>query len=83
MDAHFVSLLRPFLPYGRDQEITAQSRLRDLGLTSMHEIELLFALEDAYEVQVPDEMLTDGTFETGGRLWGVVSELRAKTGGRT
>jgi len=83
MDADFVSLLRPFLPYGRDEEITEQSRLRDLGLTSMQEIELLFAVEDAYGVQVPDEMLSDRIFETSGRLWCLISELRAETGDPT
>jgi acyl carrier protein len=76
-------LLKPFLPYMTEQAITEQSRLRDLGLTSMKEIELLFAVEDAYGVQVPDEKLTDGTFETSGQLWNVISELRAETGGPT
>ena len=83
MDAHFVSLLKPYLPYACDQEITEESRLRDLGLTSMKEIELLFAVEDAYCVEVPDEKLTDGTFETSGQLWNVITELRARIGERT
>jgi acyl carrier protein len=80
MDPNFVSLLKPFLPYMSDQEITEHSRLRDLGLTSMREIELLFAVEDAYGVQVPDEKLTDGTFETSGQLWAVINDLRTQTG---
>jgi acyl carrier protein len=46
----------------------------------MREIELLFAVEDAYGVQVPDEKLTDGTFETSGQLWAVINDLRTQTG---
>lgn len=77
MDAQFVTLLRPFLKYAGDQEITPDSRLRDLGLDSMRAIELLFALEDAYDVVVPDEKLVEDTFETCGSLWTMIQELRA------
>jgi len=77
VDAQFVTLLRPFLKYAGDQEITPDSRLRDLGLDSMRAIELLFALEDAYDVVVPDEKLVEDTFETCGSLWTMIQELRA------
>ena len=76
MDAQFVTLLRPFLKYAGDQEITPDSRLRDLGLDSMRAIELLFALEDAYDVVVPDEKLVEDTFETCDSLWTMIEELR-------
>jgi acyl carrier protein len=76
VDAQFVTLLRPFLKYAGDQEITPDSRLRDLGLDSMRAIELLFALEDAYDVVVPDEKLVEDTFETCDSLWTMIEELR-------
>jgi len=76
VDAQFVTLLRPFLKYAGDQEITPDSRLRDLGLDSMRAIELLFALEDAYDVVVPDEKLVEDTFETCESLWTMIEELR-------
>jgi acyl carrier protein len=75
MDPSFVSLLRPFLKNAGDQEINAESRLRDLGLDSMQAIELLFAIEDGYGVTMPDDKLVDATFETGGGLWTEVSRL--------
>lgn len=81
MDAKFVSVLRPFLKYVGDEEIAERSQLRDLGLDSMSAIELLFALEDIYGVSVPDDMLTDKTFETGGSLWSMVEDLRTASGG--
>jgi acyl carrier protein len=76
VDAQFVTLLRPFLKYAGDKEITPDSRLRDLGLDSMRAIELLFALEDAYDVVVPDEKLVEETFETCDSLWTMIQELR-------
>jgi acyl carrier protein len=76
MDSGFAATLRPFLKYAGDQEITAESRLRDLGLDSMQAIELLFAIEDGYGVTLPDEKLVDATFETAGRLWSEVAAIR-------
>ena len=75
MDPGFATVLRPFLKYAGDQEITAESRLRDLGLDSMQAIELLFAIEDGYGVTLPDDKLVDATFETAGGLWTEVNEL--------
>jgi acyl carrier protein len=76
MDPDFVTMLRPFLKYAGDQEFTTDSRLRDLGLDSMQAIELLFAIEDCYGVTLPDDKLVDATFETAGRLWAEVIQLR-------
>ena len=73
-------MLRPFLRYEGGQPITPDARLRDLGLDSMQEIELLFAIEDTYGVVLPDEMLTDTTFSTVGRLWAAIEELSARQG---
>jgi acyl carrier protein len=77
VDAEFVALLRPFLKFAGDQELTPASRLRDLGLDSMRAIELLFALEDRYGVMVPDEKLVEENFETCGSLWTMIEELRS------
>lgn len=75
LDPDFVSLLRPFLRFAGEEPITADSRLRELGLDSMRAIELLFALEDGFGVSLPDEALSEATFATAGSLWGVVAEL--------
>lgn len=75
MDETFTAMLRPFLKFAGDQEIRRDSRLRDLGLDSMQAIELLFAIEDTFDVCLPDDRLNDATFETAGALWQVVEEL--------
>ncbi|HEU5471328.1 MAG TPA: acyl carrier protein [Actinophytocola sp.] len=76
MTPDFAVMLRPFLKYAGDTEITADSRLRDLGLDSMQAIELLFAIEDGYGVSLPDDKLVDDTFATAGGLWAEVARLR-------
>jgi acyl carrier protein len=79
VDTNFLTLLTPFLRYTGSHGITAESSLRDLGLDSMHAVELLFALEDAYDVVFPDELLTDTTFETAGSLWTAIESLLLST----
>ncbi|GAA3486963.1 acyl carrier protein [Streptomyces cremeus] len=69
MDARFVELLTPFLKFLGAHEIGADSSLRDLGLDSMQAIELLFAVEDTFEVTLPDDDMNDATFATAGSLW--------------
>ncbi|GIJ80004.1 acyl carrier protein [Micromonospora phaseoli] len=83
MNNEFTEMLRPFLKFAGNGEISEESRLRDLGLDSMREIELLFAIEDTFGVAVPDDKLVDSTFATAGGLWDVVEELRAPVGGGT
>lgn len=83
MDTDFPSTLRPFLKYVGSAPITAESSLRDLGLDSMQAIELLFAVEDAYQVSLPDEVLDDATFATAGSLWAVVEALLPGRAGGT
>jgi acyl carrier protein len=73
MDPRFTDLLAPFLKFLGDQEITAETELREQGLDSMQAIELLFAIEDTFAVVLPDEYMNDTTFATAGNLWSVIS----------
>jgi acyl carrier protein len=76
----FLEVLRPFLKYAAGRPVLPGDSLRDLGLDSMREIELLFAIEDTYGITLPDELLTDTTFATAGKLWSVIAELGARQG---
>lgn len=76
MDQTFINVLRAHLPRAGDGPLEPETSLRDLGLDSMRSIELLFAVEDAYAIVVPDDRLTDDTFTTAGLLWTVVTEAR-------
>ncbi|MEW1762003.1 acyl carrier protein [Streptomyces cyaneofuscatus] len=73
MDTRFTELLTPFLKFLGDREIAPDAPLRELGLDSMQAIELLFAIEDAFGVTLPDDDLNDETFATARNLWAVVS----------
>lgn len=77
MDERFTSLVSRYLRFPPvDGRLDPGSRLRDLGLDSMHAIQLLFAIEDDYGLTVPDELLSDQTFETAGSLWRAISGIR-------
>ncbi|WEH37231.1 acyl carrier protein [Streptomyces sp. AM 4-1-1] len=65
----FTGTLRPFLKFQGDEPLTPGSNLRTLGLDSMQAIELLFAIEDTFEVTLPEEAMNDTTFATAGNLW--------------
>lgn len=75
MNEQFTTMIVPFLKYLDGQTLEEDSNLRELGLDSMHEIELLFAVEDTFGIQIPDELLVDSTFETAGALWSVIEKL--------
>jgi len=79
MDPNFPDVVRPFLKFHAGGPLTADARLFDLGLDSMQAVELLFAIEDAYGIEIPEDMLRDATFETLGSLWSAVAETAANT----
>jgi acyl carrier protein len=76
MDINFLMILQKHLPYAAPGRVDDGTRLRDAGLNSMQAIELLFELEDAFGVMLPDEKLTDATFDTAGSLWQAIDDLR-------
>ncbi|MGW3953926.1 acyl carrier protein [Streptomyces sp. NPDC004752] len=73
MDERFTAVLLPFLKFHTEGALDAESDLRGLGLDSMQAIDLLFAIEDAYGISLPDEAMNDTTFATAGNLWKEVS----------
>ncbi|MGH8792443.1 MAG: acyl carrier protein [Stackebrandtia sp.] len=77
MDTTFTTMLKPFLKFLDGQELTPDSNLPELGLDSMQAVELLFAVEDEFGIELPDDKLTDSTFETAGSLWGAIEQVRA------
>ena len=63
------AVLRPhlrFLP--KNQPIPVNEGLGKLGLDSMAAINLLFDMEQAFDIKIPDELLTSETFETAAAL---------------
>ncbi|PRY01753.1 phosphopantetheine-binding protein [Allonocardiopsis opalescens] len=79
-DERFEGILRPYLPFlSPDEPLAADAGLRELGLDSLAMVELLAALESAYDVKFTDDALTLETFETPGVLWGTLSGVLARS----
>ena len=68
-DEEFERVLRPFLPSLGERALSADADLAALGLDSLRSIQLLFAVEDAFGVSLPDEMLGPALFATPETLW--------------
>ena len=63
------TVLRPHLRFlDRQQPIPRNEDLGKLGLDSMAAINLLLDLEQAFNIKIPDSLLTAETFETAASL---------------
>lgn len=65
----FEKVLRANLPVVPARELEPGDRLADFGLDSLLLLQLVVQLEDAFTVDLPDEVLTATTFETVDSLW--------------
>ena len=57
-------------------EIGADRDLRDVGLTSVGSVNLMLALEAAYDLAIPDEELTPANFRTIATIKSMVRRLK-------
>ncbi len=56
--------------------IPAEADLYEAGMTSHASVNVMLGLEDAFDIEFPDRMLTRGAFESIAAIAGAVSELR-------
>jgi acyl carrier protein len=74
----FQGMLRRHLKYlDAGAELDLDAELKPLGLDSMASLDLLFDIEDTFEVTLPDEYLTEQTFATGRSLKDAVEKAAA------
>jgi acyl carrier protein len=64
------------LPVPADS-ITFTSDLYEAGLTSLTTVHLMLALEDAFEVEFPDRLLSRKTFDSVQSIAEAIEEMRA------
>ena len=77
-DNQFEALLRQHLPFlEADQQISADLKLREYGLDSLGVVDLLLAVESAYDVSLRDDVLNAETFATPEILWSTITGLQA------
>jgi acyl carrier protein len=78
----FQNILRSHLPYADSGEFSATDELAGLGLDSMGVVRLLAAVEDRYDIELPDDILNEETFATVGSLWQALDALLVTGGER-
>ncbi|MFR9800619.1 phosphopantetheine-binding protein [Streptomyces sp. MS06] len=79
-DEKFEETLRKHLPFlGDGEALDSSAALRDLGLDSLGTVDLMAALESAYDVRFVDDALTMENFSTPGTLWESLSGLAGRT----
>lgn len=72
--AGFEDTLRAFLPLLQpNQPITSDLNLTDAGLDSLGAVNLLLALEDAFDLAISDELLTSVGFTDVLSIWSLVA----------
>ena len=77
----FEDILRNHLPWcPADAAIPPDVALADLGLDSLKTVLLLIAVEDAYALTFPDELLVSDTFATAATLWTGIQTVAARCG---
>ena len=57
------------------REVDDQADLYDLGLTSHASVDVMLALEDAFDIEFPDEVLKKSTFASVHNIAQVVESL--------
>ncbi|WP_327000856.1 phosphopantetheine-binding protein [Dactylosporangium sp. NBC_01737] len=79
----YTTVLRRHLKYlPEGAPLAADADLRSLGLDSMAAVDLLFDLEDTFDVVLPDEALVEQTFTTPQSLQDTLQRLDQE-GGRS
>ena len=56
-----VAIFREVMDYPEDKEISLDATLKDLGIDSMDLVEVVFAIESEFEIEIPDNDLKNFT----------------------
>jgi acyl carrier protein len=73
-ETRLLDLIRPLLRLlPADQTLAMDAELGKLGLDSLQSIDLLMALEQEFNVQIPDEKITVESFTTPANILALIS----------
>jgi acyl carrier protein len=76
-DARFEPIIRRvLLKLDADEPITPDLNTASAGLDSLGAVELLGMIESEYDIVVPDDQLSLGSFATPGMMWNLVVSAR-------
>jgi acyl carrier protein len=68
-------ILRSYLPDVGDGPIPADRSLAELGLSSLASVNLVLDVEDTFDIEFPDAMLSEATFHSAGALESVLRRI--------
>lgn len=68
-------ILATSLPGVSVDDLEPESRLADLGLESVGLVQLVVQIEEAFDVNLADDVMTEDTFECVESLWEVIEQL--------
>lgn len=57
------------------ETLSDQDNLYDAGMTSFASVQVMLAIEEEFDIEFPEEMLTRRTFSSLANIAGAVSEL--------
>jgi acyl carrier protein len=78
LDPKLREVIRRHLSYLRvDEDLPDDAVLKDLGLDSMRAVDLMFDLEEAFGITMPDEALMPETFGTPATIAAAVRSAQA------
>lgn len=74
----FDALLRQHCRFiAPDSPIDPDALLVTLGIDSLEVVEIIVAIEDQFDIMIPEEMLTPEIFATPGSIWQAISMIGA------
>ncbi|MDO4542476.1 MAG: acyl carrier protein [Bacillota bacterium] len=60
-----IEIFRETMDYPEEKEISLNATFKDMGIDSMDMVEVVFALETEFEIEIPDEDLKNFTTVAG------------------
>ena len=73
-------ILAASLPNASIDGLEPESRLADLGMESVALVQLVVQIEEVFDLNMTDDVLTEDTFESVESLWLVIEELMDGSG---
>lgn len=76
MDEQILEIIRKHMPEG-DKPVTAATPLDDLAIESLDLVEIIFEIEDTFDIEIPYNANDEGEFTTVGQIVDRVKAIMA------
>ncbi len=76
MDEQILEIIRKHVPHG-DKPVTAATSLEELEIESLDLVEIIFEIEDTFDIEIPYNANDEADFKTVGEIVERVKAIRA------